>query len=411
MKKSDISNNPLSLLVAPRTVLIDTKKLKYRDVQQDEFFLKKYQDFLIGKLKGYITRVSIERIKPGFYKRVKDGWEHIVDDVPVDHIDYLTSIIRGGYRPALHLYHNLNKDCGFDFICADDVAIYYAYLSLGIRKPPVMLLGSKKNLEESALTIKGFPSVSKSFTHLIFSMETVNKTSLPSLLGESISKDIPKELLRLEEYVHTLKNDFRLFHSIGAADVSYHQIMFGMLTSASEMIKSIRVLVENGLIIQSSYVVRSLYELSLNFYLFWLSPHDITKLVQLSSLVSENQWGNECDKMLRESLSLKLDTQAAEKIKAANLYQFKITTSVIEKARLSPFGESYYKDVYSFLSDIAHHSLSVSARYRGSLELGDDAVYDSDVRNSILRVVDFCVTKILLRIEGDIGSEITLSEK
>ncbi len=410
MKKLDISNNPLSLQVAPKTIWIDPKKVVARDVEHDEFFFKKYCDYLEGKLKGYITRVSISRIAPGFYKRTKNSWEHVVDDVPQKDVEYIASTIRGGYRPALHLYHNPNKDSQFDFVCADDVCTYYAYSYLGISKPPAIILGSKKGLEESALTMKGFKCTYNPFTHFIFSMEKVNRDSFLSLLGSEVSDDIPRELSKLENYIEVLKSEFRQFHSKERSDVSYHQIMFGILVRASELLRAIRILISEGLVIQSSNLVRSLYELSLNFYLCWLSPHEITRMVQLSSVMSENEWKKECDRTVKEQISRKLDRHSAEKIKEAKLYQFNVTKSVIEKARLSPFGESYYKDVYSFLSDIAHHDFSMSARYKGSLEHGDDAVYDSDVRNSIVRIVDFCIAKIFIRIADDIGSNITFDK-
>lgn len=411
MNELDNSSNPLSLLVAPKTIMVDPNELVARDVEHDEFFFKKYCGYLEGKIKGYITRVSISRIEPGFYRRQKDGWEHVIDNPPQDDIDYIAATIRGGYRPALHLYQNLNKDSKFDFVCADDVATYYAYASLGISKPPAIILGSKKGLEESALVIKGFKCTHSPYTHFIFSMEKINRDSFLSLLGSNVSNNISSELLKLEDYINHLKDEFRKFHAKEKSDVSYHQIIFGMLVRASEILKSIRILTDENLVIQSSNLVRSLYELSLNFYLCWLSPHEITRMVQLSSVMSENEWRQICEKTVKEQVSKKLDRTSAEKIKEAKLYQFNIATSVIEKARLSPFGESYYKDVYSFLSDIAHHDFSMSARYKGSLENGDDFVYDRDVRSSIVRIVDFCITKIFVRVADDIGSNISFSNE
>ncbi|WP_444898881.1 DUF5677 domain-containing protein [Microbulbifer sp. VAAC004] len=410
MSEQDISNNPLSLLISPKTIKVDPNELIAREVEQDDFFFEKYCNYLEGKLKGYITRVSISRIEPGFYKRTENGWKHVTDNPPQEDIDYIASTIRGGYRPALHIYQNLNKDREFDFVCADDVATYHAYSSLGVSKPPAIILGSKKGLEESALTIKGFKHTNNLYTHLIYSMEKVNRDSFFSLLGSNVSDDISLELAKLEAYIEVLKDEFRQFHSNKRSDVSYHQVIFSILARASEMLKSIRVLVDKDLAIQSSNIVRSLYELSLNFYLCWLSPHGITQMIQLSSVMSESEWKKECNKAVKEQISKKLDRNSAEKIKEAKLYQFNISKSVIEKARLSPFGEPYYKEIYSFLSDIAHHDFSMSARYKGALEHGDDAVYDRDVRGTIVRIVDFCITKIFVRVADDIGSDITFSK-
>lgn len=406
MKHPELSNNPLSLLVSPKTISIDPKKIVSRDVEKDEIFFKKYCDYLQGKLKGYISRISISRIKPGFYRRKMEGWEYVIDDAPQEHIDYMIEVIRGGYRPALHLYHNLNKECDCDFVCTDDVVTFNAYKALGISKPPVIILGSKKGLEESAFTIKGFKNGKDSHTHLIYSAETLNREYFFSLLGQDVSEDISSELSKLNDYLGLLKSAFREFHSKEKSDVSYHQIIFSMIVRAGEMVKAIRILIENDLHIQAGNIVRSLYELSLTFYLCWLSPHEITRFVQIASVIPENEWKKSREEHYKELVAGKLDRSSAENIKKAMNYQYNFVQSVIEKARLSPFGEAYYRDVYSFLSDIAHHDFSISARYRHSLEYGDDSVYDKDVRDSIIRIVDFCITKLFVRVADDIGSNI-----
>jgi hypothetical protein len=407
MKYPELSSNPLSLLVSPKTIKVDASKIVSRDVEKDDIFFKKYCDYLQGKLKGYITRISISRIKPGFYRRVNSGWEYVVDESLRESIDYMMMLIRGGYRPALHLYHNPNKGCDYDFVCADDLVTFNAYLDLGVSKPPVIILGSKKGLEESAFTIKGFKNGSKSHTHLIYSVEVKNRDSFLTLLGKDTSEDIASDLLKLDGYLELLKSEFREFHFKAKSDVSYHQIIFSMIVRAQEMVKAIRILINEGFHIQAGNIVRSLYELSLTFYLCWLSPHEITRFVQISSVMTENEWKKHVEKDLKELIESKLDRSSIEALRKAMNYQYSFVQSVIEKARLSPFGEAYYRDVYSFLSDIAHHDFSMSARYKHSLEFGDDAIYDKDVKDSIIRIVDFCITKIFIRVADDIGSNIS----
>lgn len=322
MKYPELSNNPLSLLVSPKTINIDPNKIVSRNVEKDEIFFKKYCDYLQGKLKGYISRVSISRIKPGFYRRKKEGWEYVVDNAPQEQIDYMTEVIRGGYRPALHLYHNLNKECDCDFVCTDDVVTFNAYKALGISKPPVIILGSKKGLEESAFTIKGFKNGKESHTHLIYSTETLNRESFFSLLGQDVSDDISSELSKLNDYLRLLKSEFREFHSKEKSDVSYHQIMFSMIVRAEEMVKAIRILIEDDLHIQAGNIVRSLYELSLTFYLCWLSPHEITRFVQIASVIPENEWKKLREKNYKELVAGKLDRSSAENIKKPSLLYY-----------------------------------------------------------------------------------------
>ena len=91
------------------------------------------------------------------------------------------------------------------------------------------------------------------------------------------------------------------------------------------------------------------------------------------------------------------------------MYQYKLVKSTLEKTRLSPFGEPFYKGVYSFLSDIVHHDFSMVARYQNSLEHGDGSVDDADIRESIVRMVDAYIGWMIMWLKDDIGNNVTIS--
>lgn len=143
----------------PETKIINYKDLIIEEYEENRIFLKKYVDFLTGKSNAYITRISLSKIKPGFYKRHNNQWIYVLDKINKAHLELIIQNIRIGNRLPLHLYHNLNNKCPYTFICSDDVVIYEAYKTLGIEKVPAIVLGSKKYLEESAFVQKKFQDV------------------------------------------------------------------------------------------------------------------------------------------------------------------------------------------------------------------------------------------------------------
>jgi hypothetical protein len=401
MKNQKSSDDPLFLRVIPQEIKIPLEQILARNgVEEDPLFVKKYQEYSTGKLDGYITRVSISRIKFGFYKWVSNKWECLINEPTHQEINACARKIRGGYRPSLDIYHNPNQDGIHDFVCPYNGAAFYAYSKLGINKPPVIVLGAKSRIEESALKIKGFKRTGNSYIHLIYASENRSKEIYPSSLGFELSDDAIIDLINIEKRLTQFKDKLRDFHVKGASDVDYHKIIYAMLNQTHEMLLSIRILVTKKLYIQAATIARSLYELSVNFYLIWLSPHAITPMILNASAISESEWQKQFDDYPEKSI---------EQVKKANRYQYNLVRSTMEKTKLSPFGEDSYKPIYSFLSDIVHHNFSMLDRYRNSLENGDHSVDDKDVRESIVRMVDACIGWMIVWLRGDIGSNVAIS--
>lgn len=73
---------------------IDTSKDKR---ESDAHFLKLYIRYMEGKSLGLWTRVEIDTIIPGFYRRSSDGAiEHVREEVNPKHIDQMARDIRRG---------------------------------------------------------------------------------------------------------------------------------------------------------------------------------------------------------------------------------------------------------------------------------------------------------------------------
>jgi len=400
MKNQKLSDDPLSLRIIPQEIVISLDQiLAENGVEEDPFFVEKHRKYSNGKLDGYITRVSRSRIKFGFYKRASNKWEYFINEVKDQEINALVRGIRGGYRPSLYIYRNPNEDCNHEFVCPYNGEVFYAYSKLGINKLPAIILGAESLIEESALKIKGFKRTDNSYIHFIYAAKNQNeKEEYPSSIGFQLSDDAVIDLIKIEKRITYFKGKFREFHTKRASDFDYHKIIYAMLNQASEMVLSIRLLIAKKLYIQAATIARSLYELSLNFYLIWLSPHRITQMFQFASKTSEREWQQ------------RLDDDALQ-IKKAVMYQYKLVKSTFEKTRLSPFGEPFYKGVYSFLSDIVHHNFSMVDRYEDSLEDGDGSVHDVDIRESIVRMVDACIGWMVVWLKYDIGENVTISLK
>lgn len=389
--KKELTANPFSLLTTPKSEIIDINKVIIKKhFEKDVIFEKKYINFIEGKINGYFTRMSLSKVKIGFYK-YKKNWKYYVDKVSNDDIDYFMNIIKGGYKMPLYIYLNPNKICNFDYVCPDDVALYKAYLKLNIKIVPVIILEKYKELEESALIIKGgFSEKDKSV--FIYKSKKVNKETFP-ILTFNVSNNISLKLKYLYEKMNKLKDDYRRFHLSGQLEIHYHNVIFSILIRVIEHIESIQILVKKELYLPISGIIRSLYELTLSFYIFWLCP-SILSIAQLASSLSRDEFKNfliEKDKDVKE-----------EFVNAIN-YQYTLIDSVIEKASFSPFGEKFYNSVYSFYSKIVHHDFSVSARYKSTLLFGDEVVYNEDIKENISLIIDVCITLIYIKCSNEIG--------
>jgi len=393
----------LSLNMRPAIVSLDIKDIVTIDVEEDEIFSKKYIDFLTGKSNAYLTRISLSRIKPGFYKRHNNMWKYVIDDINKEHLELMIREIRIGFRPTLHLYENLNENCPFDFVCSDDVVIYEAYKVLGIKQVPSILLGTKKGLEESAFISKRFEDSGENRSYFIYSTVNINNNLYTSLLGPNPDISTIEGIAQLEIYFQKLKLNLKKFHLPGTFEIHYHEVMYSILIRIEEMLKSIKILLTEGLTFQATCILRSLYELSLNFYVSWLSPIDMIQMLQISSVISEAEWKKICESRYKEQMDNGLSQQKADAIKKTKQYQYSFVNKVIEKARFSPLGETFYTETYTFLSDIVHHDFSMSARYKSVLELGDTYIFDADILTDILRLTDISATMVYTRIRDDIG--------
>lgn len=398
-----LNSNPLSLVRSLPIHNIPIDKIKIReDIEHDAIFLDKYTKYIEGRLKSYATRLSLRNIKPGFYQPSRNGLVYKCDEYNKKNVEYLKDLIRMGHRPALFVYENICRKDEQDFLCPDDVSSYHAYKELNITKPPVIILGSKKSLEESCYVIRAMKCTHNDRAEHFESFLGIEHKLQPSLLGTNKPPHSDCFSILLES-VRETKQRVKDFHKGGAVKLHYHHTLYSILQRTEESLDSMSVLFGKGLYVNAGAVVRSLYELALTFYIDWLGPEHIYKYLQIASVTKLKEWEKYCDDILKEQLKRGLSRSDAQLLKDAKMRGYLLATKVSEKARLFPFGEDHHQGVYSFLSKIAHHDFSMTARYTHTLEHGDESVFNEDILNTTIYCADFFVAAIITRIIDDVG--------
>lgn len=392
--------DPFSLITTPNTIKIDLNKVIGReDIEHDPIFMKKYMNYLKKKESCYVTRLSLSRIVPGFYKNEGGKSIYVEDSLLEGIVEHCISLIKSGERPPLHIYQIFNNQCEYDYSSPDDVHVYYAYKTLKINKVPVIIYGSAGELEESAFKNKGYFRGIEDNYHA-YTNVNIQHDSFYSVT-HSEKQSTPDEIIycleRLESLVTHTKLCFKNFHELKNR-VHYHQIIYAILMRLGEDLASIKLLINHKLYIQSAGLLRSIYELMLNFYLVWVSPREMSSMLKYKSLMSRT----ELHKVIKVT-NPKLTKAQFEELKRVYNYQYNLVSKVVEKAKFSPFGESYYENIYRFLSDITHHDFSSTARYRHALEHGDDNVHDKDILQTVVSMADFITTFVCHYAMDDIG--------
>lgn len=355
-----------------------------------------------GKVTIYSTRLSLDRIKVGFWRSAVGGFEYICDQVPAEDVAHMENLIRLGDRPPLHIYPNPNKSDLIDFVCSDDVATYRAYASLGIRTPPVILIGKPDSLDESSIAIRQLKCTYNPYTSHIKGIVSVVHKTVPSILGLNRTEH-KVSLEKLIKIVENTKEQVKIFHCGGMVTLHYHHTLYSILVRAQEALMSIRLLFEHKFYLNAASLVRTLYELSLTFYVDWLSPTQMYSYLQMAAVMKESEWEKLCETTRTEQIKSGLSAFDAKQLKDAKMFGFRLASTVSEKARLFPLGLEHHKDIYSFLSQIVHHDFSMNARYTNTLEHGDESVFNDDAASTAIYCADLFTSAIVARILDDIG--------
>ena len=399
-----LNANPLALVRSLPTELVPLDQLKVPEgLPRDAIVLSKYTAFLRGRTPIHETRVSIARIRRGFWKRDGNTWSLTGDLSSAADLSYAVDMIRLGSRPVLHLYENPNPDDTKPYVCTDDTVMHAAYEKLGLTKVPVALMARPSDLEESCLSVRCFPRGRKPPVPLLDGVVPATPDLVASILGASKPPSVLACLERLSLALAETKASIKRFHKPGAATLHYHHTLYSVLLRAEDCVESMRLLVAAQKPLTAAGLLRSLYELALVFYVDWLAPGQTYRYLQMASVTSEKDWEAKCEEWRKADIASGASPIDAKNIKDAHIRSFRLGCIVGERARVFPLGEKLQRDIYSFLSDVIHHDFSMTSRYAHTLDHGDETVYHEDASQTIVHVADILVAAIVSRIQDDIG--------
>ncbi|MGE8666876.1 MAG: hypothetical protein ACN6PM_04050 [Achromobacter mucicolens] len=401
----NLTSNPLALVRSLPTIRVPLDKIEDRDdLEDDEVFISKYAAFLSGKTSVHETRVALESVQRGFWKKVSGEWVHVEDPVLPRDLEHVISLIRLGHRPALHIYESPTLSNAKRFVCADDCVSHAAYEKLGIAKVPAVLMSKPRNLDESSLSVRCYSRGKRDKIALLDGFVPVLHETVPSVLGKN-RDDTTTSCDRLLKILSTTKIALKAFHQPGSTQLHYHHTLYSVLVRAEDAVEGMKLLITAGKPLTAAGLLRSLHELVLVFYVDWLSPTHTYRYLQMAAVQTEKEWAQRCDKWRISDIKGGATAAEAKSIRDAHMRAFRLGSVVGDRARLFPLGEQFQRDIYSFLSDVIHHDFSMTARYAYTLEHGDEAVYQEEVAQTIVHISDILIAAIVSRIRDDIGND------
>lgn len=376
--------------------------LVLEDVEFDPIFYELYCKFLLGESFIAYTRISTARIASGFLREDSKGnLEHVRDPGDPRVVQHLATLIRGGRRPALHVYGN-RFSSPIEFLCPDDAVTYEAYRLLGIQKVPVAILKPRESdLEESAIfTLRcTTPDGGIEYIHHTSSAEF---DSVESFLGSSPPESFEIASGMLIESIECANQCLRAFHLSGIVDLHYHHTLSSTLFRLAQAIRGMQVMVEKGLYYQALTLLRSMYELVLFFYIDWLAPQIIGPWLQLSAGVSKRRWTEKRRAYYEEKKAEGWDPSTIKTLLKADNRTYDLVSRVSKKARINPLNRRH-SELYGYLSQIVHQDFTMTARYAHTLENDMDFQRDKALLADIIVFADVLAAQVVSRVVADTG--------
>jgi hypothetical protein len=187
--------------------------------------------------------------------------------------------------------------------------------------------------------------------------------------------------------------EFHISNSECDADVvHYHQTLHSVAYRVVEGLAAIELLYENKMHHQMRPLVRSLYELFLNFYIDWLCPEQVGPLLQSLALLKQLAPNS------AEAQNLK------KAVESTYLGLVDVCSNASAKANLSPLGRLFHESIYPILSQVVHQDFSVMQEYAMTLEAGLPNNMSQSELTTTIRWLDFIVTATSIRILDDVGA-------
>lgn len=218
-----------------------------------------------GKLKVALTRLPIDGIISGFFKR-ESGISFHVPSAPTMFAETMRAHLHLGGRPALEVYWNNLAPGGGSYVCPDGewLAIYE---DVGISRVPVRILKPNNRASlEGAIWIEADAEGGASLERIVG--PEINE--FPAYRDAS-GRPTSDALWALCERCIAAECTVEAFHHVGG-EVQYHEMLHAVLRRHRRSLESISMLIDAGRLEHASLIARAAYEAFLNFYLDWLAP-------------------------------------------------------------------------------------------------------------------------------------------
>jgi len=395
------TTTPKKLNRRPLTISIPASQIHCRNgLIDDEVFSKKYSQFSNGKKQALLSRIPLENIINGFFRRNNGKFEFIEDPVRRDMVDHAKAMIRSGRRPELYIYKNIVSSSEIPYIAPDDTHAYIAYKELGIQSVPVVILEVSTDLEESAFQIRHQLYHEENLGAFICATSSLpEQTHYHSILGESSFSSNDASLAHIQLSIDKLIEKLKAFHGEYSSGIHYHRTLFSILFRLSENIQAIRLLIDNRFYYQAVALLRSIYEISLDFYVDWLAPEQVGFWLQTHSAVDR--------KGLKMAFQLAAPSDNAKKNKfweESMRYCYDFLSTARNKAEMSPLGRRFYDEVYTFTSEVIHQDFKMTEAYALFMENPEHRSFDAEAITTLITCVDMIAGKDYSRILQDIGT-------
>ena len=168
--------------------------------------------------------------------------------------------------------------------------------------------------------------------------------------------------------------------------------MYSVVSRLLEIVSAVELLLNNELAYQIRPLVRSAYDLFLNFYIDWLAPEHVGMLLQGLAVLSRTERTSAGHIELKES------------IKASYGGLADICNNMYEKGRLSPLGANFHRTIYAALSPAVHHDFGIAHEYGDALVSERvEAMSESEIMANV-RWLDLVVAATVARLLDDVGA-------
>ena len=407
--KLKIERSKIDAISVRRTAevfLIPAEKISKPDwmVGSDPIFTGLYKKFLTGRISGYATRVPLEQIQEGFYSMAKN-LDYFCDSPPEDVLEEQMLDVRKGARYPLHLYSNPTQNSEVRFLCPDDVALCIAYKRLGIKSVPAIVFApGKQSLPESCLEVRVTPSAKNLGPRVCRLISAEEPPTLPTILGQTVSVNSSNELSKLTAALRSLVARLRLFHASELCQLHYHHMVFSAVIRAQETLRAIELLIESNLWYQALSLLRVLYEIHLNFFFDWLQPETNYRFLAAAAVLRSTGVAKEKADMSKELIRQGASQESADEQAKIVWRPVTFASTVAEKARLPKVGILYHKDIYSFLSQIAHQDFEVATLHANRFDDETFLTIDTELKITYIRFIDLIVSEFVACVDRDIGT-------